>query len=261
VEAKVKNEVLNYLSQRKGDYSLYYEDLKTGEKLKYNEKDKFLAASVIKITIMIEYFRQLEVDMLKEDELITVLAEKKVGGSGVLKELRDNIEITLAELVVLMIVSSDNTATNLLIDKLGFDNINDFLKNRNYESTLKRKMMDYDSREKGIENYIRADEIGEILKNIYNHNFEDISQKSSEEMLSILKRQQYRSQLSFYFPEKLHNNIASKTGTLDKVQHDASIFDFENEKYILVVFSKNLPSNAYGSLSLANIAKIISKEV
>lgn len=254
---ELKKEIKEYIQKRKGDYSLYYKDLLNNDELKINEGEKVLAASVIKIPIMIEYFRQLEKGLVDRDEFLSVPPSERVGGSGILHELRENIEMKLSELVLLMIVLSDNTATNLVIDKLGINNINNFFKERNYDSCLERKMMDYESRKRGIENYIRADEIGEILKDIYENNFSDISKKSCEEMISIMSRQKIRDKLSFYIPEDDWEKVDSKTGTLDKVEHDASIFNFNNNKFVLVVLSKNLPTNAYGNVTIAKVSKKI----
>mgnify|MGYP000128981817 CR=1 FL=1 len=257
MKAKLKKEVTQYLKDRKGYYSLFYKDLLSEDELKINVEEKFLAASIIKIPIMIEYFRQLEVCLLDADELFTIPFSKRVGGSGILSELRKDIKMSFSELILLMIELSDNTATNLVIEKLGINNINNFLENRNYDSCLKRKMMDYESREKGIENYIKADEIGEILEDIYKSNFSSISKKSCKEMFLIMSRQKIRDKLSFYIPEDDWVKVASKTGTLDKVEHDGSIFDFENYKFVLVVLSKNLPTNAYGNVTIAKVAKKI----
>ena len=257
MKTELKNEVKEYLKNRKGDYSLYYRELLSDDEFKINKNEVFLAASVIKIPIMIEYFRQLEDGLVDADEFLSAPLSERVGGSGILHELRENIEMKLSELVLLMIVLSDNTATNLVIEKLGINNINDFLEKRNYESCLKRKMMDYESRKKGIENYIKADEIGEILKDIYESNFTGISKESCEEMFSIMSRQKIRDKLSFYIPEDDWAKVASKTGTLDKVEHDASIFNFANSKFVLVVLSKNLPTNAYGNVTIAKVAKKI----
>lgn len=254
---KLKEEIIQYLKNRKGDYSLYYKNLDNNKEVKYNEKAIFPAASVIKIPIMIEFFSQLEKDLLDENKLLDIPLKKRVGGAGILHELRENIEMSYFELIFLMITLSDNTATNLIIDKLGIDNINNFLEKRNYKSCLQRKMMDFKARKEGKENYITAEEIGIILKDIYNNNFVDISKNSTEKMLEIMSKQTIRDKLSFYISEEDWSKVASKTGTLDKVEHDASIFNFDNDKFVLVVLSKNLPTNAYGNITIAKVAKKI----
>ena len=254
---KIKSEIKEYLQKRKGDYFLYYKDLLNNDELEVNENEKILAASIIKIPIMIEYFRQLEAGLLDENELLAIPKNSRVAGAGVLHELRKDIKMNLSELVLLMIILSDNTAANLLIDKLGFQEINELLKKKNYKSCLQRKMMDYEARKNGKENYVTAKEIGIILKDMYNNNLPEISKESSEKMIEIMSKQTIRDKLSFYIPEDDWSKVASKTGTLDKVEHDASIFNFNNDKFILVVLSKNLPTNAYGNLTIAKVAKKI----
>lgn len=254
---KLKKELTNYFKKRKGDYSLYYKDLVNNDEFKINSDQVFPAASVIKIPIMIEYFRQKEAGLICEDELISIPIEERVGGSGILYELREDIKMSLSELVLLMIILSDNTATNLIIEKLGIANINKIFKKRDYNSCLNRKMMDYQSRKKGIENFIRSDEIGMILKDISKNNLSNISKESCKNMISIMQKQKMRDKLSFYIPETDWNKVASKTGSLNKVEHDASVFNFNNNKFVLVVLSKNLPANSYGNITIARVAKTI----
>ena len=95
------------------------------------------------------------------------------------------------------------------------------------------------------------------MKDIDENNFIGISKERCEEMFSIMSRQKIRDKLSFYIPEDDWAKVASKTGTLDKVEHDASIFNFANSKFVLVVLSKNLPTNAYGNVTIAKVAKKI----
>ena len=257
MQPDLSNEIKEYLQNRKGDYGFYYRDLKSGKKIGYNENSIFPAASIIKIPIMIEFFRQSEAGLIDKDKLISLPVANRVGGAGILHELRDDIKMKLSELVLLMIILSDNTATNLVIDILGIDNINKFLNKRDYKSCLQRKMMDFTAQKEGKENYITAKEIGLILKDIYNNDFAKISKDSCDEMLSIMTKQTIRDKLSFYIPEDDWPKIASKTGTLDKVEHDASIFNFSNKKFVLVLLSKNLPTNAYGNITIAKTAKKI----
>lgn len=114
MQANFREGIIAYLQNRKGDYALYYKDLITGEELKYNENTIYPAASIIKIPIMIEFFRQVEAGLLDREELLSIPVSERVGGAGILHELRNNIEMTFSELLLLMIVLSDNTATNLI---------------------------------------------------------------------------------------------------------------------------------------------------
>lgn len=253
----LKEDIINFLKKRDGDYALYYRDLKTDEKIEYNSNEIFPAASIIKIPIMVEFFRQLEADLLKRDELITIPETERVDGAGILHELREDIEMRLGELILLMITLSDNTATNLIIDRLGREKVNQFLFESGYKTRLKRKMMDFAARKEGKENLTSVKEIGSLLKDIYRGEIDDLSKKSCQEMISIMSKQVLRDKISFYIPEDNWDKVASKTGTLDGIEHDASIFDLIDKKFVLVIMSKNLPTNAYGNVTIAQTAKMI----
>ena len=253
----IGDKVINYLKNRKGNYGLYYYNLLSGEEVKYNANKTFPAASIIKIPILCEFFKEVEEGKIKRDELIPINMDDKVGGAGILHELRDGIKMRLDELALLMITLSDNNATNIIIDKLTMDNINSFLANRDCSTRLQRKMMDFKARKNGKENLTNALEIGSILKDIYERKIDGISNKHCEEIISIMSKQIIRDKISFYIPEDDWSKVASKTGTLDKVEHDASIFDFSEQKFILVILSKDLPTNAYGNITIAKTAKMI----
>jgi len=86
----------------------------------YRAGETFPAASVIKLPILVEAYRQVDEGRLDLSERIPLRAEDRVGGSGVLKELEPGAALTLRDLLTLMIVVSDNTATNMVIDRVGW---------------------------------------------------------------------------------------------------------------------------------------------
>ena len=123
MEAKLKESILRRVADYPGHTSIYYQDLTTGEHWGYNELEPMGAASVIKLTVMAELFRQLEAGLVRRDQKITVRDEDRVPICGVLTLMHTGLEVTPIDLCWLMITISDNMATNLLIDLLGLDNI------------------------------------------------------------------------------------------------------------------------------------------
>ena len=113
----METEIKTRLEQVKGKVGFYYKNLSTGETIGYQENEKMMAASVIKLMILTEAFRQMEEKMAKADEIFTVHKEDCLPSCGGLTYLHDGIQVTLEDLCVLMIILSDNTATNLLIDR------------------------------------------------------------------------------------------------------------------------------------------------
>lgn len=89
-----------------------------------NEQTPLVAASIIKLFIMAEAFRRFEEGTLDPGEFFTLHAEDKMPSCGALTYMHDGLQVTCLDLVTLMIILSDNTATNLLIDRLGMENIN-----------------------------------------------------------------------------------------------------------------------------------------
>lgn len=258
MEEKIRKMIREELKERPGNYSLYFKDLASGENIFIDINKVYPAASIIKIPIIIEVFRQHEEGILNLDRLMEIPPEVKVDGSFVLQELRENIQFSIKDLAVLMIILSDNTATNILIDLLGMGNINFTIRNLGLKDTiLQRKMMDFTAREAGKDNFTTARDIGSLLEGIYRGEIPGLSRSSTEEIFRILTRQVYRDNLSFYIPEKYWKEIGSKTGTLAGIIHDASIFALDQARYVLVMMSENLSENSIGKEILAKVSKLI----
>ena len=184
----MKEKIIEKLENISGDVSFYYKNLISGETIKYNEEKPMLAASIIKLTVLIECFNKIQKGNISKDEIFITKEEDKVPSCGVLNYMRENLKVTLEDLYVLMIILSDNYATNILIDKLGIDNINKTIQNIGLKNTvLNRKMFDNEKAALGLENYISAKDMAYLLEKMYNRNL--IDEKSSNEMISILKHQ------------------------------------------------------------------------
>ena len=124
--------IMKEIDSFQGDISVVIKDLKNDQWLfKYNENEIYSSASIIKVPIMVEAFYQVEKGQLKLDQKIKVRPEDRIKYSIVSDLSLD--EYPLIDLISLMIIVSDNTATNILIDMLGIDKINERLKELNYQ--------------------------------------------------------------------------------------------------------------------------------
>lgn len=219
----MKENIIAQLQRLPGKIAFYYKDLLTGETIVHQENEALYAASVIKLFIMVEAFRRFDEGTLDPKQKIAVRSEHKVPSCGALTYLHDGLEASLLDLVTLMIILSDNTATNILIDVLGMDTINQQIRNSGCRQTiLKRKMFDREKAARGFNNVITAAETGDLLERLY---FKElISPSASEQMLSILHNQRLNSKLPFFLkamdpaPE-----IAHKTGEDAGITHDVGI--------------------------------------
>lgn len=235
----MKEKILNILDEYKGEVSFYYKNLVTDEVIKYNEEKQLLAASVIKLTILVEAFKQIKMGNLKKEDIFITCDEDKVPSCGALNYMHNGLKVTLEDLYTLMIILSDNYATNILIDVLGIDNINKTIKEIGLKQTvLNRKMYDIERAKLGLQNYISAKDVAILLEKMYSGTL--IDEKSSKEMLQILKDQRLNGKIPFFLhSEKEKIEIAHKTGEDSNITHDVGIV-FAKEPFIICFTGNNL---------------------
>jgi beta-lactamase class A len=117
-------------------------DLTTGERFAINENVVFSQASAIKIAILMEVCKQAHDGKFQLTDLRRIEEKDKAAGSGVLVELGDGtVQLSIHDLCVLMILVSDNTATNILIDLVGMNNMNQTLAALGLEQTRVRRLL------------------------------------------------------------------------------------------------------------------------
>lgn len=204
-----------------GNVGLYVKDTATGQELAVRAELPVEAASVIKIPVMAEAFRQKEAGLLDFAAQVTVPPEAKLPSCGALNYMHDGLTVQVRDLVVLMIILSDNTATNLLIDMLGKDNINAMIASMGLTGTvLNRKLFMPELAALGIKNYITAGDLGRVMQQLLDGQV--VSPAASAEMLSILGDQRLNGKMPFF----LHSRgikCAHKTGEDDGITHDVGV--------------------------------------
>ena len=222
----LENKIENIVEESSANISVSFYDLDQGEGFSINGDKKAPSASMIKLLILLKALDECDKGKINLEDTIRLDDYERVDGSGILKELSGDHKFSIRELLTLMIIVSDNTATNILIDLLGMDEINRIGHELGLEKTsLERKMMDSHAREKGLDNFTSSNEILKFLKMIYEKEF--VNEDCSKLALDILLRQQERQRLQRYLPEDL--KIASKSGDLDNLENDGGIFFTENK--------------------------------
>ncbi|MBE6064593.1 serine hydrolase [Coprococcus sp. MSK.21.13] len=223
-----------------------------------NEYMVFPSASTIKLLIMARIMKEVKEKKRNLEDKIILKDVYKCGGDGILKELNDGHIFTLKEVITLMIIVSDNTATNILIDMIGMDNINCMGKELGLTNTeLRRKMMDSEAVKMGRENVTTAKDLSCILEMIYNRQLVDC--EYSDIMLDILKKQQVTGRLDLYLPEDIL--IAHKTGDLDNLEHDVGIVYHPRGNYLICVLTKNVSTNKYGREIIGEISQKVYNNI
>ncbi len=254
----LENKIENIVEESSANISVSFYDLDQGEGFSINGDKRVPSASMIKLLIMLKALDECDKGKINLEDTIKLDDYEKVDGSGILKELSRDHKFSIRELLTLMIIVSDNTATNILIDLLGMEEINKIGHDLGLEkTTLERKMMDSHAKEKGLDNFTSSNEILKLLKMIYEKEF--VSEDYSDLALDILLRQQERQRLQRYLPEDL--KIASKSGDLDNLENDGGIFFTKNKNYILVVLVNQAESNVLAKEIIGEISLKIYKEI
>ncbi|RDB08064.1 serine hydrolase [Runella aurantiaca] len=195
------------------------------------------SASIIKIPILVELMEQVKAGKVDLDETYTLVTADKTGGSGVMASYPDGQQMSLKEVARLMMIASDNTATNIFIRKLGREKINDRMKFFGLASLqLNRVMMDTAAVARGIDNYVTARDINALLRLIYGHKV--ATPALCEQMMEFLFENRDTVTLPRLIPKTI--KIAHKTGGLTYVRGDAGIV-FAATPFVISVFVRGTP--------------------
>ena len=234
-----------------GNVLIYAKNIDTGNEFSRRADEQTRTASTIKLAIMAETFHQVAQGKLKWDDEIILTKEKKQGGSGILFEFADNTKIDLRTAVNLMIVVSDNTATNLVLDKVGTDNVNDFMDSlglTNIKSMRKiggggdSRAWTTDPKNK-LFGLGRATprEIAKLVEMMENGQL--VSKEASAEMIAILKRQQFKDGIGRGEPDTVP--VASKSGALDRFRADVGIAYTRRGRILMAIYIDDMRVVAY----------------
>ena len=273
--AQTKDKLNERIAAFPGSVSLYAKNLETGSSIGIRESEKVRTASTIKLPIMLAVFDAVGRGKAKWDEPLVVAAADKVSGSGIIgSEISIGVHLPLKDVVNLMIVLSDNSATNMVLERFSADAVNAYLDKLGIKDTRSlRKVRGDGTVLKSPSGWSAAGKLPEnekyglgfstprdmvtILERL--HKGEIVSPESSREMIAILKRCQddsgIRRKLSEY-------PVANKSGSLDALRSDVGIVYSKGGPVAMAITVDGMtkrdytPDNA-GSLLIADLAKIL----
>ncbi|PAV31477.1 hypothetical protein CIL05_02145 [Virgibacillus profundi] len=252
---QLENAIRDLIQNNKHNFSI---SIHTQEgNISINAAKQRKAASLAKISILLEAYRQIENNKLSLETPIYINKSAMVGGSGVLNYLTNSHVHSLQNLLELMIIVSDNTASNLLLEHVGMENINKLTEKTGCKQTIiKRKFMDLQAQMVGFENYTSSQDIATLLKIISKNNVY-LSDKSRHQMLEILSNQQFKDKLAAYLTDDDKIEIYHKSGELQGIEHDAAIFKYHENTIEVAVLSEGWINNGEGKKYIAAIGKLL----
>lgn len=227
-----------------GTLGVWAHSLTSGETIEWNAQEAFPAASTIKLPILYEVYRRADEGRLRLTETLAVQAEAVVGGSGILKELTPGLRFSVRDLATLMIVLSDNTAANLLIDLVGIDAVNSSMEALGLRGTvLENKLMRAPAGSPPSRS--TPADLGRLLLLIAGSSI--LTATSCEEMLAILRRQHHTDQITRritdydgYLEQGLEPmvKVASKSGAIRGTRNDVALVERKNLRYVIALMSR-----------------------
>jgi beta-lactamase class A len=212
-------------------------DLTTGKRWGYHADTLFTQASLIKVPLLIEVFRLKEAGQLRFDEKVTIRQAEVVGGSGVLRNRLTNgaVTVPVEEIVREMVASSDNTATNWLIRRVGMANVNKTMRELGFNETkLQRVMIDQAAASRNEENVSTPDEMATMLERIYRGQI--LSKPACEGMLNYMRL--VKDDMRKAVPAEI--DVASKPGEVTGVRTETGIVYLKNRPFVLSVMGSYL---------------------
>jgi beta-lactamase class A len=218
-------------------------DLTSGDRFGHLEKDTFPTASTIKLTIVYELFKQVEEGKIRLDDTMALDRSKAVGGTGVLQQL-GTPTLSIRDYATLMVMLSDNTATNVLIDRLGMPAIAKRMQTLGLTATkLRRHMMDAAAAQRGDENVSSPADIVRLL---------EVMNTSQPDAIALLKKSK-ESRLRKGLPAGVET--ADKPGELEGVRVDAGVVFVRNRPFILCVMTAFLQSETEGERTIEEMSR------
>jgi beta-lactamase class A len=228
------------------------EDLSTGEQSFLRENEVFAQASSIKIAVLAELYLQAQQGKLKLADLYTVQSSDLVADSDIMGGLTPGVtRVTLRDLATMMVAVSDNSATNVLIDRIGMENVNAMLDSMGLAHTrLRRKMMDLEAARQGRENISTPREMMILLESIYRGKL--LNKEPTADFFKVLSTNK-----DSWIPRDLPAGlkIANKPGALEGVRNDSGIVFVEGRPYVICVMTAFLENERDGEEAITKVSQ------
>lgn len=266
IDARIRAEVAPF----KGKVFLYAKNLDTGQTYSFNGDERVRTASTIKIAVMIEAFARVAAGRAKWTDELVLTKAARYGGSGILPELSDGLRLTLQDAVRLMMVLSDNTATNMVLDYLTTDAVNERMNSLGFKATriMRRVGGGGESKEGKLGDNLKRFGLGattthemvRIMEKL--ERGEIVSQEASKQMLELMKREQGRNSIGRDMPGV---PMASKYGALDALRSCVALLYTKRGKIAVAITVDEMPEVIWsvdnpGYLLMARLSSILATD-
>lgn len=262
LDTRIKAELAKF----QGKVNLFAKNLDTGQTYSIGADERVPTASTIKIAVMVEAFARVAEGKVKWTDELLLTKEKKVGGSGILREFSDGMKLNLRDAVNLMMLVSDNTATNLVLDVVTTDAVNARMEALGFPNIkiLRKVFGGGDSAAGKIEankkfglGFATSREMVLLLEKI--ERGEVVSKEASKEMIELMKREQLR-----YAIGRASNPpaMATKYGALDKLRSAIGIVYTPRGRVALAITADQMPTVEWsvdnrGYLLISRLSEIL----
>ena len=288
---KLRQRLRGIAARLPGTMGIYLRALSDGEEIAVNADRPFPMASVFKIPILTELMFRVHAAQDSLEDPVMLTDAMKTPGSGVLKELSAGMALTVGDLATLMIIISDNTATDILLERVTKEAVNARLRMCGLERTsvtmncrellydlvglgtapdtpetrrlaadrLRRREVDPDSRVYKDEraNMTTPREMGALLEQIVrptlNGGGPGLPVEVCRQILAVMRRQQVRDRLPLFLPAAAE--VAHKTGSFSRVSNDAGILYAPQGQCIIAIFTKDLADDFKGRLAIGQVGR------
>lgn len=253
LDEKIKAEINNF----SGKVWIYAKNLDTGKDYGLRSEEQVRTASTIKLPIMTEVFHQIAQGKINWTDEFTLTKANKQAGSGTLGELSDGAKIDLKSVTHLMIVVSDNTATNLILDKISSNSVNAFMESLGLKNTKSLRKIGGGGDSKAYDEPLNKlfgigvsspKDMAKLLEML--ERGEVVSKEASAEMMAILKRQQYTDGIGRNSLDTVP--VASKSGALDRLRSDVGIVYTRRGRIVMAITVDDMPVIHYSMDNAGN---------
>jgi len=216
------------IAQHKGQVGLAVIDLASGETLSIRGDERFPTASNIKIAVLLELFTQIERGRISLSDPLTLLKVDQVGGSGILQYFDTPLQLTVKDAATFMVNQSDNTATNLIVDKLGVRAVNERMDSLGYPGTKlwakvsrsRQTSINPDSTRVWGLGATTPMESARMFASMYKG--EAVSTEASKQMITMARSQAWGyNEIPRYLPAGVV--VAHKTGSVSATRNDCGV--------------------------------------
>ncbi|HKP39218.1 MAG TPA: serine hydrolase [Pyrinomonadaceae bacterium] len=262
LDARINSQIAPF----KGKVFVFARNLDTGKTYSYHGDERVRTASTIKVAVMIEAFARVAEGKAKWTDELVLTKAARYGGSGVLPELGDGLRLSLRDCVNLMMVVSDNTATNMVLDYLSTDAVNDRMQSLGFKATrIMRRIggggeskegKEADNKKFGL-GATSPQEMVQLLERL--ERGELVNKAASKEMIDLLKREQGRFAIGRNLTDA---SLASKYGALDRLRSCVALVYAKRARIAIAITVDDMPEIIWtvdnpGYLLMSRLSEIL----